>query len=351
MSPAKKTATVSSDERGKKAGAKEAGAKKAGAKKAGAKKAGRRSASRRRPRALVTGAAGALGQLLVRKLHRTHEVIGVDRRPFLDRPKDVQHHRIDLRRKSALLLLKKKVPDVIIHLGVMHNPRKEMGHEAFHYNLDVMNQVLKLCEQLKVPKFVFLSSANLYGASATSSGFLSEESPLLGAGKSPGWRDLISLDMMAQSFFWKRPEIETVILRPVHIVGPHLRNAPTNYLRKGAMPTILGFDPMIQVIHELDVIEAIVAATRPGVRGIFNIIGGGQAPLSRLIRARGATQVPIPEPLMKTAVDRAFKLRLSSFPASELDFLKYSCVVDGTRALSALGFQPKYSLKDTVNDV
>ena len=105
----------------------------------------------------------------MRKLHRTHEVIGVDRRPFLDRPKDVQHHRIDLRRKSALLLLKKKVPDAIIHLGVMHNPRKEMGHEAFYYNLDVMSQVLKLCEQLKVPKFIFLSTANLYGASATSS--------------------------------------------------------------------------------------------------------------------------------------------------------------------------------------
>src|SRR5690606_30529253 len=118
------------------------------------------------------------------------------------------------------------------HLGVMHNPRKEMGHESYHYNLDVMSQVLKLCEQLKVPKFIFLSTANLYGASATSSGFLSEEAPLLGGGKSPGWRDLISLDMMAQSFFWKRPEIETVVLRPVHIVGPHLKNAPTNYLRK-----------------------------------------------------------------------------------------------------------------------
>lgn len=305
----------------------------------------------RRQRALVTGAAGALGQLVVRQLHRTHEVISVDRRPFVDRPKDVQHHRIDLRRKSALQLLRQKKPDAIVHLGVMHNPRKEMGHEAFHYNLDVMSQVLRLAEQLEVPKFVFLSTANLYGASATSSGFLSEESPLLGAGKSPGWRDLISLDMMAQSFFWKHPEIETVVLRPVHIVGPHLRNAPTNYLRKKTIPTILGFDPMIQVIHELDVVEAIVAATKPGVRGIFNIVGPGQAPLSRLIRARGAKQLPIPEPLMKAAVDRAFRLRLSSFPATELDFLKYSCLVDGSRAAQQLGFTAKRSLKETVNDV
>lgn len=325
----------------------EKSASKTAKKKSGAKKA----PAKKRDRALVTGSAGALGQLLVRKLHRSHEVIGIDRRPFTDRPKDVQHHRIDLRRKSALQLIKKKRPDAIIHLGVMHNPRKEMGHEAFHYNLDVMSQVLKLCEQLKVPKFVFLSTANLYGASATSSGFLSEEAPLLGAGKSPGWRDLISLDMMAQSFFWKRPEIETVILRPVHIVGPHLKNAPTNYLRKNTMPTIMGFDPMIQVIHELDVIDAMVAALRPGVRGIFNIVGSGQAPLSRLIHARGAKQLPVPEVVMKTAVDRAFKLRLSTFPPGELDFLKYSCLVDGTRACEELSFVAKHTLKETVSDV
>ncbi|MFZ9887846.1 MAG: NAD-dependent epimerase/dehydratase family protein [Myxococcota bacterium] len=303
-----------------------------------------------RSRAVVTGSAGALGQLLVRKLHRTHEVIGVDRRPFIDRPKDVEHHRIDLRRKSAFLLVKQQRPDAILHLGVMHNPRKEMGAEAFHYNLDVMSQVLRLCEQLEVKKFVFLSTANLYGASATSSGFLTEEAPLLGAGKSPGWRDLISLDMMVQSFFWKHPEIETVVLRPVNIVGPHLRNAPSKYLRKRTIPTILGFDPMIQLIHELDVIDALVAALRPGVRGIFNLTGAGQAPLSRLIEARGARQLPLPEPLIKLAVDRAFRLRLSSFPAEEIDFLKYSCLVDGSRAHTELSFAPRHSLRATVRD-
>ena len=39
-------------------------------------------------------------------------------------------------------------------------------------------------------------------------------------------RDLVKLDMYAQSFVWKHPELETVILRPVNIVGPTVRNAP-----------------------------------------------------------------------------------------------------------------------------
>lgn len=305
----------------------------------------------KRERALVTGASGALGRLLCRQLHRDYDVIAVDRRPFPDRPKDVEHHAIDLRRKSALTLLKRKRPSVIIHLGVMHNPRKEIRHEATHYNLDVMNQVLRLAEASKARKLVFLSTANLYGPSATSSGFLTEEAPLLGAGKSPEVRDLISLDMMAQSFFWKRPEIESVILRPVHIVGPHVRNAPSNYLRRRNVPTILGFDPMIQIVHELDVVEALMLALKPGVRGVFNVVGPGQAPLSRLIEARGGTQMPVPGPLLKGVLDRAFRLRLSTFPPGELDHLRYSCLVDGGRAQHDLGFRPKYGLAETVRDV
>src|SRR6185369_1735206 len=109
-------------------------------------------------------------------------------------------------------------------------------------------------------------------------------------------RDLIEVDMLAQSFFWKRPETETVILRPVHILGA-VRNAPSNYLRLPMVPTLLGFDPMIQVIHELDVVEAIVAALAPGVRGIFNIVGPGEVPLSTVLKELGRRTLPIPHPV------------------------------------------------------
>jgi UDP-glucose 4-epimerase len=348
--PAKKASKKPAKKVSKKAAKKASKKKPAKKSTVSTRRTVRKRSGERRERALVTGAAGALGQLLVRKLHRSYEVIAVDRRPFPDRPKDVQHHRIDLRRKSALQLLKKKRPNVIIHLGVIHDPRKEIGHHAHHYNLDVMTQMLRFAEQMKVRKFLFLSTANLYGPSATSSGLLTEEAPLLGAGKSPGVRDLISLDMMAQSFFWKRPETETVILRPVHIVGPHLHNAPSNYIRKATVPTIMGFDPMIQVVHELDVIDGLIDSLKPGARGVFNVVGAGQAPLSRLISARRAAQVPVPEPLFKNALARMFRMRLSRFPADELDHLKYSCLVDGTRAREELGFAPRFGLRDTVCD-
>jgi UDP-glucose 4-epimerase len=297
---------------------------------------------------LVTGASGGLGRLLCKRLHRSHAVIAVDHRPFPDRPKDVEHHRLDLRRKSAYDVLKKKRPRAIVHMGGFHNPQSD---EAYHSSLEVTSQLLRFAEQVGIPKLVLLSTANLYGPSATSSGFLTEEAPLLAAGRSPEVRDLIAVDMMVQSFFWKRPEIETVILRPVHIVGPHLKNAPSKYLRLRRIPSMLGFDPMVQLIHETDAADAIIASLKPGIRGVFNITGPGQAPLSRLVRVTGHPQMPVPGPIFEAVLERLFKFHLTNFPATELDHLRYSCLVDGSRATTALGISPRRGLRETVLDI
>ncbi|MCP4502320.1 MAG: NAD-dependent epimerase/dehydratase family protein [Deltaproteobacteria bacterium] len=298
---------------------------------------------------LVTGAAGGLGRLVCRMLHRDFEVIAVDRRPFPDRPKDVTHLRVDIRRKSAQKEVRKHKPDAIVHLGVMHNPHKKGG--AFHFNLEGTTQLLRMAEKLEVRKLIFLSTANLYGPSATTSGFMTEEAPLLAGGRSPEIRDLISLDMMIQSFFWKRPETETVILRPVHIIGAHLKNAPSIYLSKDTIPTLMGFDPMLQLIHESDVVRAISKALQPGSRGVFNITGGTGAPLSRVIQARNKKQLPMPGPLFKRFLRRAFSYRLTNFPPSEIVHLKYSCLVDDDRAKKELGFQAETSLSNALIDL
>jgi UDP-glucose 4-epimerase len=305
-----------------------------------------------RERVVLTGICGALGKLLAMRLHRHHQVVGVDRRPFLERPKDIEHHRLDLRRKSAVKLLKKKKPDAIIHIGVIRNPLKHKGKAtAYHFNLETTAQLLRLAEQVGVRKFIFLSTSNLYGPSATTGAFLTEESPLHGADRSPEIRDLVALDMMIQSFFWKQPDIETVILRPVHIVGPHLNNAPSRYLRLDTIPTVLGFDPMIQLLHEDDMVGALEAALKPGVRGIFNLVGDGQAPLSRIIAARNRPVLPVPEFALRGFLDRSFKMGFTTYPPGELDHLKYSCLVDGARAEKDLGYKLKRSMRDTVEDV
>ncbi len=306
------------------------------------------------PAVVVTGICGRLGRRVCRLLHRETRVVGIDRRPFPDKPKDVQHFEVDIRRKKTQDVFRPNAngtPTVaaVVHLGVMHDPRASAA-EHHSWNVSGFAKLLEYVQQYKVPKLVVLSSANVYGPQPDNAQFLGEEAPLLGGQRFPEIRDLVEVDMLAQSFFWKNPDTETVVLRPVHILGS-VHNAPSNYLRLPVIPTLLGFDPMVQVIHEDDVVNAIRLALRPGVRGIFNLAGPDPIPLTRLVKALGKPTLPIPHPLGKMMLRRLYKLRLSSFPEPELDHIRYVCMVDDRRAREELGYSPRKGLEETARAV
>jgi UDP-glucose 4-epimerase len=297
---------------------------------------------------VVTGICGRLGRRVCRLLHRETRVIGIDRRAFPDKPKDVEHFQVDIRRKKTQDVFRHGAAGVaaVVHLGIMHDPRASAA-EHHSWNVAGFAKLLEYVAQYKIPKLVVLSSANVYGPQPENAQFLSEEAPLLGGQRFAEIRDLIEVDMLAQSFFWKNPSTETVVLRPVHILG-NVHNAPSNYLRLPMIPTLLGFDPMVQVVHEQDVVEAVRLALRPGVRGIFNIAGAEPTPLTRLVKILKKPTFPVPHMLAKTTLQRLYKLRLSSFPAPELDHIRFVCMVDDKRARKELGYSPRRSLEETV---
>jgi UDP-glucose 4-epimerase len=297
---------------------------------------------------LVTGICGRLGRRVARLLHRERPVVGIDRRPFPDRPSDVAHHQLDLRSARVRDVFRDGV-QALVHLGVLHDPRRDPT-ENLVWNLTVAQHLLGYAEEFGVRKVVVLSSANVYGPRPDNPQFLTEDAPLLGAGAFGAIRDLVELDMAVQAFVWKSSAIETVILRPTHILGT-VKNAPSNYLRLSMAPTLLGFDPMIQVVHEEDVVSALSLALKPGVRGIFNVAGPGPVALSRALELLGRPTVPVPHALARFGVDRLFRLRATSFPAPELDFIRYVCMIDDARARRELGYSPRHGLVSTLSAV
>ncbi len=305
----------------------------------------------KRLKVVVTGIAGRLGQILAKRLHRDprFSVIGVDRRPFRGKPKDIEHHQVDVRSRKARDVFRGGDVDALIHIGLMHAPRASSA-ELYSWNIGGTSKMFEYCQAYGVGKVIVLSSANVYGPRPENAQFLTEEAPLLGAQAFPEMRDIVEIDHLASSFFWKAREIDTVILRPVHILGG-VRNAPSNYLRLKTVPTLLGFDPMVQMIHERDVAEAIVCALAPKARGIYNVTGPGEVPLSVVLRELGRQTVPVPHPMAKPVWRMAFRLGLSSFPQAQFDFIRYVCMVDGTRAVEELGFHPRYSLRETIRAV
>jgi len=113
----------------------------------------------------------------------------------------------------------------------------------------------------------------------------------------------------------------------------------------------MGFDPMMQVIHQADVVQAITQALEPGVRGIFNLRGPGELPLSRILRVLGRRPRAVPAPMAQATLRRMWRYHLTTFPYPQLDHIRYVCMVDDTRARDTLGYRPAHDIRETILSV
>lgn len=303
----------------------------------------------RKQRIIITGICGNFGRRLARRLHRYAHVIGVDRRPARLLPKDIEFHQLDLRRHKTENVFRTAHADAVVHLNILHDLRVAQ-EEAHSFNILGTTRVLDWCAHYDIAKVVLLSSADVYGPVPSNNQFLDEQAPLMGGQAFGEIRSLIKLDMLGSTFFWRYPSIETVILRPVNILGD-VKNAASNYLRLQRPWTVLGYDPMVQIIHVEDVVTAIELALKPGVKGVYNIVGPGELPLSSILRELGRRPIPLPAPIASKALDLAWRFKLTSFPAPELAHIRFICMVDGTRAREDLGFAPRYDLKQTIHAI
>jgi UDP-glucose 4-epimerase len=73
--------------------------------------------------------------------------------------------------------------------------------------------------------------------------------------------------------------------------------------------------------------------------------------LHHLIKLLGRPILPVPHTLGARVLHDLFRYRLSSFPAPELDHIRYVCMVDDRRARDLMGYAPHHSLRDTARAV
>jgi UDP-glucose 4-epimerase len=137
----------------------------------------------------------------------------------------------------------------------------------------------------------------------------------------------------------------------VHIVGPSVKNAPSNYLRLARPWAMAGFDPMVQLIHMEDVGRALIEGLKLGRKGVYNLVGPGQVPLSTVFNELGRRAVAMPQFIAKPLLSTLFKYRLASYPPEELDHIQFLCMVDGARWATETGWAPRYSMRETIRSV
>ncbi len=294
---------------------------------------------------LITGISGGQGRLLTRRLLEGYEVCGVDKVPWEGHPRDVEVHVVDLRKKKFEDVIRTEMPNAVVHMGFIRHFR---GDEKSRHDVNVRGtkQLLDHCANYGVQQLVVLSSSYVYGAFPENPFYMDEDHPLSASRSYPEIRDLVEVDTLASAFIWKYPHIRTAILRPVNVLGHYVHSMIGQYLRIDRSPTMMGFDPLMQFIHEEDVAEAIALTLQHGLQGVFNVTGPGQVPLSVAIRETGGSALPLPEFLARPAFERLFDWGIWPYPAGALDYLKFPVTLSGKRFVEATKYRPLFGLEE-----
>ena len=294
-------------------------------------------------RVLIVGMAGGQGRLLTRRLQGEVELVGADVAPWTP-PPGVSFHRVDLRKRAFEDVVRRERPDTVLHLGFVRHFRS--GQRTRHdVNVRGTKRLIDHCMRYGVKQLIVLSSGYVYGAAPDNPFQLDEFAPLSASRNYPEIRDLVEVDGVVSSLLWQAPEIDTCVLRPVNVLGKTTHSFASRYLRQSRIPTVLGFDPMMQFIHEDDLTEAIVAALEARLRGVFNVVGSGEVPLMTAIRESGRRAWPVPEPLLRAAMGTLFDLGMGGAAPGMLDYLKYPVTLSGARFAEQTKFECRYGLR------
>jgi UDP-glucose 4-epimerase len=300
-------------------------------------------------RVLVTGAANRLGTLLAAELLSdpgVGAVIGIDtRRPALPADERLGFVEADLRSPDLGRLLAPHRIDSIVHNHVLQFPEPGRSARTLH-DTNVVGTLQLLAAAQSLPELrtlVVRSSASIYGCEANTPAFFTEDMARRYPLRTRWQRDVSESENLAAAFARRRPEVACTLLRFQPILGRTLDTPIMRLLRSPVVPTWMGFDPMIQVVHGDDAIEAIVVALRASVRGAVNVAAEGTISLSRVLRRLGKTAIPLAPGTFGPILGLAARLGLPRMDEDTARFLRFGRGVDTERMRGELGFTPVLS--------
>jgi UDP-glucose 4-epimerase len=209
--------------------------------------------------------------------------------------------------------------------------------ERYRINLGGTRAVFEHCRSYDVRHVIFVGRHTYYGAGPEAPLYHTEDEPPLALATFPELADLVAADLYAGTAIWRYPQMTTTVLRMCYTLGPTGHGTLASYLRGPRVPTVLGFDPLFQFMHEHDHVAAIHAALDARVRGVFNVAGPPPVPVLKLIRATGRSAMPLPEILFSAMRGRFGLPRLAPGAVSHI---KYPVVIDAAPFRSATGFAP-----------
>jgi UDP-glucose 4-epimerase len=308
------------------------------------------------PTYAITGAAGYLGSRMTRHLLETDaeaRVIGIDVRPARHSDPRLEHHLLDVRSPRLGELLRERGVDVVLHFAFVVDPFYD---EAAMHDIDVggTKNVLAAVRAAGVGHLVATSSTTAYGALADNRVPLLETDPVRAAPSYAYAHDKRLMDELLSEFAAAHPDVTVCTIRPCIVLGPTVANYIVYTLLGPPFATLVdGADPLIQFVHEDDVVRLVALCVARRAAGAWNAVGSGMLTLREVAALRRRPALPVPGWLAHGLTSTVHRFRLLPFalPPGVLDFFRHPWVASGEKARRELGFEPTYTSRQCLEIV
>jgi len=306
-----------------------------------------RTARPRGATVVVTGAAGAIGAALLRRLVACDEVgkvVALDLHP--GDAEGVEWRTGDVRDPGIAASF--AGADAVVHLAVdwrLESP----ADERTTLNVRGTQTVVTAAAASGVPRVVVVTSAVVYGALPDNRIPLPEDAPLQAVPEGIV-ADLLEIERVAEDARRVHPGLDVVVVRPAALVGPGVDTLVTRHFAAPRLLCIKDTSPAWQFCHVDDLASALEYAALGRVSGTITCGSDGYLTQQRLEDLSGLKRVEIPASLAFATAERLHRVGVTPAPASELAYVMHPLVVPST-TLRAAGWQPEHDNESNLGAV
>jgi UDP-glucose 4-epimerase len=318
-------------------------------------------------RILITGLSTFWGGLVAQRLEddpSADVIIGLDTKAPTVELERTEYVRTDENYSILARIVKAARIDTIVHTFLVVDSTQMNPRTMHEINvIGTMNLFAAASAAgSTVREVVVKSSGYVYGSAEEDPVWFTEETPRSHSPRTRVERSLEAVEGYVRDFAEDNPHVNVTLLRFSNVLGPDIETPITRALRLPLVPSIFGFDPRLQFVHERDVVRSILFVLERHLPGIYNVAGDGLLPWSEVARICAKRTIPLPPVGTSLA---AWPLRRLGVPLPDelLDLLRYGRGVDNRR-LKRAGFRYEYTsagavqtfaeairLRSTVGDV
>ena len=306
------------------------------------------------PRIAITGGASYLGSRVLRRLVEARgadAVVVVDVAAPPTTLRGVRHRMVDLTLPGAdrrlVEVLRDEDVDTIFHAAFFTTPRRD---PAYAHELESIGtlHLAAAAAAAGVRHLLLRSFTAVYGASGQNPNFLTEDRRPDAHSRLAWVRDKVEAEDHAFSFSRRYPGLGVTVLRFATLLGPGVHTFYTRVFSKRVVPVVLGYDPLVQLLHPEDALSAVDAALARGPCGVVNVVPRATISLLTALHLASKLTVAVPHVLAYPVADVWWGTGVGEAPGGFVDYARFPFVADGEKARLEIGFEPLHTSRDAL---